>query len=101
MIGKDQIAAACRHIDAISEEQQDFRAYMAERGVDAEGLTYIALQRALRAAMILNGQDPTKLSRTEFTPVSLPRELEAILPNLAALFIDGFAVRMQVDKEVE
>lgn len=88
MLNRDDIARACRHNDAIVEESGDLPGFFTERDVDFDGLTYLAEQRALRVAMILDGQDPNP-SRPR--AISLPPHLNALMPMFASLFIDGFA----------
>ena len=84
MIGKTAFAEAARNSDALTEEyglQQTLR----RRGIDLAGVMYIAQQRALRAAMIFDGQDPTELSRTETTQVQLSPRAEEVLAVLQAV----------------
>jgi hypothetical protein len=93
MIGKDEIAEASRNADAISEEHRDLPRFWRERGVDIEGLEYVAEQRALRAGMVFDGQSP---NFTRSTPVYLSPQAERLQPLLAAVFIDGFAAGFTV-----
>jgi hypothetical protein len=88
MIGKDQIAESIRYADARIEEHGDMRAYWAERGVDVEGLSYVAMQRGLRAVMRLKGINP---NQPKPVTIRLTREEEMLQTMIAAAFMDGFA----------
>jgi hypothetical protein len=61
VIGKDEIAEGIRYADAEAEEHNDFPAYWAKRDVDAEGLSDVAMQRALRVLMIEKGISPNQI----------------------------------------
>jgi hypothetical protein len=101
MIGQDDLAVSARYMDALSDEYE-----MGDMGwvnrllnVDFEGMQYVAEQRALRAAMLLDGQDPRKLSRTEKTMVSLSPEINALMPHLTALCIDGIGIGIHAGRQ--
>jgi hypothetical protein len=96
MIGKDEIAEACRYADALAEEHQDLPAYWQERGVDIAGLSYVAMQRGLRAVMMLRGENP---NLTRPTRISLTRGEERLQTAFAASFMDGFAARDRIERE--
>ena len=70
MITKSELADAARYTDALTEEY-GLQETMRRQGIDLAGVMYIAEERALRAAMIFDSQDPTELSRTETTQVQL------------------------------
>ena len=70
MIDVTALAESARYMDALSEEH-DSEMWPHLFNVDQQSLHYVAQQRALRCAMILDGMDPTLLSRTEKTPVQL------------------------------
>ena len=55
---------------------------------------YVAGQRALRAAMILDGQDPNVRVKTV---VQLSPQVEKLLPTLAALAMDGISIGLSVE----
>ncbi len=93
MIGKNEIAEASRNADAITEEHEDLPGYWRERGVEIDGLTYVAEQRALRAAMMLDGQHP---NQAPGSTVRLSAEAEKLQPLLAAVFMDGFVAGFTV-----
>lgn len=96
-IGRDELAEASRYLDAMSEEHPV--PFIVERyGVDIDGLVYVAQQRALRAAMVLDGQDPRLLSRTELSSVKLSPEAEALMPTLAAVVLDAIMVGLTVEQ---
>ncbi|MFL5861148.1 MAG: hypothetical protein ACJ780_10245 [Solirubrobacteraceae bacterium] len=90
MIGKDQIAEACRYLDALSEEGHEFEDLLRERGIDPEGLFYVANQRAIRAAMIATGGDPRTLPRDRMSTVNLSPEAKALLMPLTLAWLDAF-----------
>jgi hypothetical protein len=98
MIGQDQLAESARYMDALSEEH-GFDGWAKMSGIDAEGLNYVASQRALRAAMLLDGQDPRKLSRTRKTKVKLSQTIQDLLPALTALSMDGLAIGIDAGKK--
>jgi hypothetical protein len=91
MIGKDEIARAISDADAVAEEHEDLPAYWRKRGVDIEGLTYVAMQRGLRAVMVMRGQNPNLGGRP--ATVSLSREEQRMQMLFASIFMDGFAAR--------
>lgn len=91
MIGKDEIARAASDVDALAEEHQDLPAYWRQRGVDIEGLSYVAMQRGLRALMLMRGGNPNFGGRP--AAVKLSREDQRLQMALAAAFMDGFAAR--------
>ena len=51
--------------------------------------------------MMIDGLDPTKLSRTEKTPVDLSGPVRMILPTLQALAIDGICIGISVKSNEE
>jgi hypothetical protein len=90
MIGKDQLAEAVRYNDAISEEGRGLPRLLADLGIDAEGATYVAYQRALRALALVKGGDPEVWGGIAALG-GLTAEQQAILSTLAAAFLDGLA----------
>ena len=70
MIDVQRWRKSARYMDALSEEH-DFEMWPRLFNVDQQSLHYVAQQRALRCAMMMDGQDPTLLSRTEKTDVHL------------------------------
>ncbi len=95
MIGKPEIAQAVCDTDAHSEEYADYPAFWRELGVDVDGLTAVAHQRALRVCMSLDGHPPIGWQSAPMT-VALTPESAALLPMFAALFMDGFAAGVKV-----
>jgi hypothetical protein len=91
MINRDELAESARYLDARSEELETLD-LIKKDGIDPDGIVYIAEQRALRCAMILDGQDPRLLSRTEKTPVALSPEIKAMMPHLIGLSLDGMLI---------
>lgn len=91
MIDMNAFAEAARNNDAYVEEY-GIEAWMERHGIEPEALSYITEQRALRAAMMLSGDDPTKLSRTEMTRVQLSDEAQELMPILQAVALDGIAI---------
>jgi hypothetical protein len=96
MIGKDEIAEACRYADALAEEHQDLPAYWRERGVDIDGLTYVAMQRGLRVVMMLRGENP---NLSQPTRINLKPEEVRMQAAFATIFMDGFAARDRIERE--
>jgi hypothetical protein len=101
VIGQDDLALSARYMDALSDEYEgEGQGWVnALLDVDYEGMYYIASQRALRAAMILDGQDPTALSRTEKTPVKLSPEVERLMTALTALSMDGITIGLHAGRQ--
>jgi hypothetical protein len=101
MIGQDDLALSARYMDALSDEYDggDMAWVNNLLNVDFKGLRYIANQRALRAAMILDGQDPRSLSRTEKTAVHLSPEIERLMPSLTALSMDGISIGLHAGRQ--
>ena len=97
-ITKSEIAEAARNADALTEEY-GLQETLRRRGIDLAGVMYIAEQRALRAAMIFDGQDPTELSRTETTQVQLSPRAEEVMAILQAVALDGVAIGITVKQE--
>lgn len=89
---RDQLTAAVRANDAeVEAPDGSLESWCDAHDVSVEDLAYVANQRALRAAMIIDGQDPRTLSRTEFTSVGLSVEAQELLLPLGATWLDGFA----------
>jgi hypothetical protein len=98
MIGQDELAESARYMDALAEEH-GFEGWAKMSGIDADGLNYVAAQRALRAAMLMDGQDPSKLSRTKKTKVKLSPPIMDLLPALTALSMDGLGIGIDAGKK--
>jgi hypothetical protein len=98
MIGVDELAESARYQDALSEEHE-FEDYCKLIGVDVEGLQYIANQRALRVAMMIDGIDPRTMSRTEKTPINLSPEAQRLMSHLTALSMDGIAIGLDAGRK--
>lgn len=96
-IDRDRILTAVRNADR-ETEIHGLQHWMQSHNVSISGLIYVANQRALRGAMVIDGQDPT--NRTT-TVVDLPPEIEAQLPTIAATWIDGFAAGLTVKQSQE
>jgi hypothetical protein len=101
MIGQDDLAVSARYLDALNDEYAGDDMGWVDRllNVDFKGLQYVAQQRALRAAMILDGQDPRAMSRTERTPIHLSPEIEKMMPALTALSIDGISIGLHAGRQ--
>jgi hypothetical protein len=101
MIGQDDLSLSARYMDALSDEYAgDDQGWVANLlNTDPEGLVYVAQQRALRAAMILDGQDPRALSRTEKTAIRLSPEIDNLMPALTALSIDGMTIGLHAGRQ--
>ena len=97
-ITKSELAEAARYSDALTAEY-GLQETLRRRGIDLAGVMYIAEQRALRAAMIFDGQDPTELSRTETTQVQLSPRAEEVLAVLQAVALDGVAIGITVKQQ--
>ena len=98
MIGKTAFAEAARDADALTEEY-GLQETLRRRVIDLAGVMSIAQQRALRAAMIFDGQDPTELSRTETTQVQLSPRAQEVMAILHAVALDGVAIGITVKQE--
>jgi|SRR4051794_23880089 hypothetical protein len=98
MIGVDELAESARYQDALAEEHE-FEDHCKLLGVDQEAIEYVAHQRALRCAMLLDGQDPRALSRTEKTPIDLSPAAQQMMPTLAALSLDGIAIGLDAARK--
>ena len=98
MIHRDDLALAARHLDAMAEEQ-GMEYVVRLHKLDEEGALYVAEQRALRTAMMLDGQDPGALSRTEKTPVTLSNEARTLMPHLTALSLDGIMIGIRTAQQ--
>lgn len=97
MIGKDEIARAISDADALSEEYEDMPAYWRQRGVDIEGLTYVAMQRGLRAVLMMRGESPNLGGRP--AAVRFTRKEQRMQMLFASLFMDGFAARDAIKED--
>lgn len=91
MIGQDELSESARYMDALSEEHSFMDVSMMVN-IDPESLIYVAEQRALRTAMLMDKQDPTLLSRTEVTTVTLSPEVKKLMPALTSLAMDGMVI---------
>jgi hypothetical protein len=91
MIGKDELAESARYMDAMAEEH-GFEQWAEINKIDAGGLWYVAQQRALRAAMLIDGQDPTLLSRTEKTEIHLSEHVQEMMVHLTSVAMDGIGI---------
>ena len=98
MIGVDELAESARYQDALSEEHE-FEDYCRLISVDPEGLQYIANQRALRVAMMLDGIDTRTMSRTEKTPINLSPRAQELMTHLTALSMDGIAIGLDAGRK--
>lgn len=98
MIDVTALSESARYLDALSEEH-DSDSWPYLFNVDQESLHYVAEQRALRCAMMMDGMDPTLLSRTEKTPVQLSEEAIALMPHLTALSMDGIAIGIHAGRQ--
>ena len=98
MITKSEVADAARYTDALTEEY-GLQETMRRQGIDLAGVMYIAEERALRAAMIFDGQDPTELSRTETTQVQLSPPAQEVMATLQAVALDGVAIGITVKQQ--
>jgi hypothetical protein len=98
MIGQDDLSLSARYMDALSDEHGMTK--LAElMNFDYQGLYYVASQRALRAAMMLDGQDPRTLSRTEKTTVELSPGIQKLMPTLTALAMDGIGIGLHAGRQ--
>jgi hypothetical protein len=89
MIDLDDIARAARYADALAEEI-GFEAVFARFDLDKDGLLYMQEQRALRMAMIHEGRDPRRLSRSQPVSVQLRPASRRLMPAFGAAWLDGF-----------
>jgi hypothetical protein len=100
MISAEDLAFSARYQDAISDEHGHEKVF--ELGnVDADGLQYIAQQRALRVAMLLDGMNPRELSRTEKTEITLSEMAQHLMPSLTALAMDSIMIGVHAARRDE
>jgi hypothetical protein len=97
MIAKDQIAEIVRYNDAIAEEHDDMPGYFAQRNIDIDGLTYVAMQRGLRVVMLNKGINP---NQPHTISVSLTDAEQHEQVAYASCFLDGFAAGLAAGKLV-
>jgi hypothetical protein len=97
MITKKNLLEAAAYSDARSEEH-GLEEWALQNDIDIDGLMYVARQRALRCAMIMDGQDPRLLSRTEPSDVTLGPEAEAAMTFLTAAVMDGIGIGVSAKK---
>lgn len=90
MITEADLKEAVRYVDARAEEMGDLAHYWTGR-VEMSGFEHVAKQRALRACMLMAGQDPQALDRRTPTIIDLPDEIAQLQPILTAIWMDGFA----------
>lgn len=91
MIDRRTIMEAARYTDAtLGEHGDDIERFVVAEEVELAGLVYAAEQRAVRMAMILDGKDPRRMSQTHFTRVLLSPRAQAMIPTLAATWMDAF-----------
>jgi hypothetical protein len=95
MIDKKAFSEAAQDTDAFASEY-GLEEWIRSNDIDEEAMVWVLQQRALRAAMIIDGIDPRTMSRTESTEVSLRPETEALLPVLQAAVLDGIALGLTV-----
>lgn len=98
MIGQDELSESARYMDALSEEH-GFEKWAELNSIEPQGLTYVAEQRALRAAMLLDGQDPRLLSRTEVTTIKLSERIRDLMPALTAMAMDGMGIGIHAGRQ--
>ena len=97
MISVKELAESARYMDAMAEEH-GFNKWADLNDIDAESLHYVANQRALRAAMLLDGKNPSLQSRTEKTMVTLSPEIEKLMPHLTTLAMDGIGIGLHAGR---
>jgi hypothetical protein len=90
MMDRNEIAEAARYADARSEEL-GLDGWASAYGVELDGLVYVAQQRALRAAMMLEGRNPKDIDQTRLSLVRIQPSTERFMPLLTANWLDGFA----------
>ena len=102
MIGKDQLAEACRYNDALSEEAPGdaLPVLLGRLGIDVEGASYVAYQRGLRGLAIVKGGDPEVWGGIAAAG-GLTREQQNIIAALAGLFLDGLAAHARAAQIAE
>lgn len=82
---------AARYNDAEAEDHP-LHKVIEKHGLDAAAYMHIAEQRAIRAVMMMSGQDPTKMSRSEVTAIEFSDEQKALLPSLTSVYMDGIFI---------
>lgn len=94
MITRDQLTSAVRNADRdVENNPGGIPGWCARYEIEDDGLLHVATQRGLRAAMALDGQDPT--NRTTRT-VKLGPIAQSMHTILTATWLDGFAAGFTV-----
>lgn len=92
MINRLNMMEAARYNDAqLAELGDDLHEWGKVNGIDLVGLAYVAEQRAIRMAMVDEGRDPTRLSQTHYSTVTLSAASQARIVTFASCWFDGFA----------
>jgi hypothetical protein len=99
VIGREELSEAARYTDALAEEN-NYETVIQRLDADPAGLMYVAQQRALRVAMVIDGMDPRTMSRTEKTAIKLSDQAESLMTHLTALAMDGITIGMAA-KQIE
>lgn len=98
MVTKSDIATAARKADDECG-RVGLRKWVADRGIDLDGFEYCADQRALRAAMAIEGRDLGRIPPNQARLIRLQPETNALMPVLSATWMDGFACAFTLLKE--
>ena len=101
MIDYHEIGSTCSRMDTIAEER-GLENVLRDMHVELRGLFDAAEQRAIRIAMILDGQDPRPLGRRQGkTNVNLSPRAREMLKYLQLAFVDGFVAGRTVSDPTE
>lgn len=98
MIGRDELYEAARYLDAQSDEGLTLPEITKGLDVEQDGLDATAEQRANRLAMLLDGQDPRKLSKTEVTHVKISADIARLIPLFMSIWLDGCSVGLRAEQ---
>lgn len=101
MLRREAFAKAASDLDELSESGLTLDRILFNHDIDPEGVTYVAKQRALRAALVLvDGWTPGQIEEAARTRRRLnlsPDALEA-MSHLAALWLEGVLVGRRVQR---
>lgn len=104
MIGRNELAEACRYNDARAEEHvgtmgDGLAAVVRDLGLDMDGVTYVSTQRALRVMGILRHGDPQAIQTTmDLARVMNDPQDRMLFGLIATTWLDGVAAHAQAAK---
>ena len=101
MIDYREIASTCSRMDTLAEER-GLEIVLRDEHIELRGLFEAAEQRAIRIAMIMDGEDPRPFGRMKGKqPVHLSPRARAMMRYLQMAFVDGFVAGRCVSDPTE